>query len=64
MPAGHGSAEVMGARPLGFPTTPPPSHKPSRYTAKKSLLARLNVVKHDSDIIGTKYKQKRENGVF
>ena len=31
---------------------------------EKSLLARLNMLKHDSDIIGTKYEQKWKNWFF
>ena len=36
----------------------------SSYTMKNSLLACLNMIKHVSDTIGTKYKQKWKNFFF
>ena len=63
MPAGHGSAEVRGRGHWDFQLHLAISQTVTIYR-EKSLLARLNMLKHDSDIIGTKYKQKRKNGFF
>ena len=61
MPAGHGSAEVRGHGDWGFQLRPRPLTKKHHDIPRKITFSMSKHDKHDSDIVGTKYKPKWKN---